>query len=235
MTCPRCETNIPEDALYCPYCSLPKPKVVATPEEGIAEEANAAAGGEEAPAEAASMPSGAPVSPSGSVYASATKRRRSPPRPQKKARESSRSFLRKPKEPAGPGKKRFLIGMAAGLLAMGGAGFYTFVMPMMNAAGPEPKTALLMLDTLRKMPAREGGLTVDARLNQEIEKSKRVGNLLRFQGWRMKSVPGTTSQFLLVFSYEETDQSMHTAEWLVDTNTNSFIPQNDLARMVYGS
>ncbi len=26
MTCPRCQANVPDDAHYCPYCSLPKPK-----------------------------------------------------------------------------------------------------------------------------------------------------------------------------------------------------------------
>jgi len=26
LTCPRCETDVPMEAFYCPYCHLPKPK-----------------------------------------------------------------------------------------------------------------------------------------------------------------------------------------------------------------
>jgi len=26
LTCPRCETDVPNEAQYCPYCSLPKPR-----------------------------------------------------------------------------------------------------------------------------------------------------------------------------------------------------------------
>jgi len=26
LTCPRCETDVPAEAFYCPYCHLPKPK-----------------------------------------------------------------------------------------------------------------------------------------------------------------------------------------------------------------
>ncbi len=26
LTCPRCDTDVPAEAFYCPYCNLPKPK-----------------------------------------------------------------------------------------------------------------------------------------------------------------------------------------------------------------
>src|ERR1041385_8848970 len=26
LSCPRCSTDVPDEALYCPYCNLPKPK-----------------------------------------------------------------------------------------------------------------------------------------------------------------------------------------------------------------
>lgn len=228
MDCPRCGTDFPEEALYCPYCSLPKPKP-----KVVEEEVAAAPPGEDSPLEqpATPPPDPQPVVGSGSVYASATRKRSRRPMPTKASRKNKR---KKEREPWGPGRKRFLLGLGAGLLAVVGAGFHSLVMPILNSQGPDPKAALLMLDTLRKMPSKEPDLTVDARMKKEVDAARKLGNLHRYTGWHLKPIPGNKSKVLVIFSYEETDKTMHEAEWLADLGDHSFTPQTELAKLVYG-
>jgi hypothetical protein len=229
MDCPRCGTIIPDEALYCPYCSLPKPKVT-QPAEG--EPAAAEAGDSEG--EPAHPPEPQPAVGSGAVYASATRRRSRRPVHAPSSRRKSKSRKRG-RGSLGPGTKRFLLGLGAALLAVGGAGFHTLVMPIINSQGPDSKAALLMLDTLRKMPSKERELTVDARMKKDVDNSRRLGNLRRYQGWHMKPIPGTRNKVMVIFSYEETDKTVHSAEWLADLDDHTFTPQNDLAKAVYGN
>jgi len=184
---------------------------------------------------AAPQPEAPAAVTSGAVYATATRSKKYRPRPGKRGKspKASRGFESK-KKPVSTGVKRVLIGIAAALVAVAGAGFHTFVVPLMKATGPEPKAALMMMETLRKMPSKQGDLTVDACMHQQLETSRRVGNLKRYQGWHIEPIPGSKNTFLLVYSYEETDESKHRAEWLVDVSINSFSPQNDAARAVYG-
>lgn len=112
------------------------------------------------------------------------------------------------------------------LLAIGG---YVYFAPLARSNEPEPKTVLAALDALKRMPSNEEGLSIDARLNRELETSKRMRNLVGYQGWTVKRIDGTKSKVFLIFSYDEVDHSHHQAEWLVDLEHNQFIPQGVLA------
>lgn len=194
FTCPRCSTNVSEDALYCSYCNLPKAK------SGF----SAVAAERQQEKQQPAKPSKSPVAPSRSVQR--------PRRRQSQGRDISIATL------AG-------IGIIV-LLLIGG---YVYFAPLARSNEPEPKTVLTALDTLKRMPSNEEGLSIDARLNRELEKSKRMGNLVGYQGWTVKRIDGTKSKVFLIFSYDEVDHSHHQAEWLVDLAHNQFIPQNELA------
>jgi hypothetical protein len=173
----------------------------------------------------------------GTVYATAVKRAAPRPRPanaQNPVRTNKKN-ARKSRESAGSGRQRIVLGISATVLATAAAAFFSFVLPMIQSAGPEAKTALMMMDTLKKMPAKESSMTVDARLSQEIETAKRGGKIRHLQGWRIKAIPASTSQFLIVFSYEEHDNTVHSAEWLADSSSHTFTPQTELARTIFGS
>jgi hypothetical protein len=126
-----------------------------------------------------------------------------------------------------------MLVIGAGVLAFVAAGFHSVVLPMLQTMGPDAKVALSMVDTLKKMPSNDGSTTVDASLQKELDTYRRIGNLRRYQAWRIKAIPGSTSQFLIIFSFEENDGTLHSAEWLADSSASSFTPQSELAKSVY--
>ena len=114
-------------------------------------------------------------------------------------------------------------------MAVLAAGVYIFVVPLVHSEGVEPKTALSALDRLQHMPSNEPDLTIDARLSGEIEKSRRVGNLIGYQGWTVHPIKGMKNRVLLAFSYREVGNIERRAEWLADLNANTFTAQTALA------
>jgi hypothetical protein len=82
------------------------------------------------------------------------------------------------------------------------------------------------------MPSNDPGLTIDARLTREVETSRRVGNLLAYQGWAVRRVTGTKTKVLLVFSFREVGDTEKRAEWLADLVNNTFTAQTELAVLV---
>lgn len=202
MVCPRCATDVTAEALYCPYCNLPKPK------------AGFALGGPTKPATQA-------VSSKQATQAVSSKGRkqndRRPVQPQVKGR-----------------KRRVMVLSSAALAVVLSVGIYIFVVPLVHSQGVEPKTALSALDRLQHMPSNEPDLTLDARMAAEVEKSRRVGNLVGYQGWTVHSIKGTKTRVLLVFSYREVGNTEQRAEWLADLSNNTFTPQTALAVAVHG-
>ena len=196
LVCPRCATDVNAEALYCPYCNLPKPKA------GFGEAA-------------APNPHGSQATPVVS---------RKSPKPS-----------RNPRRGQPPNKERRLrlkvLGGAA-LVAVLATGVYIFVVPLVHSEGVEPKTALSALDRLQHMPSNEPDLTIDARLSGEIEKSRRVGNLVGYQGWTVHPIKGTKTRVLLAFSYREVGNIERRAEWLADLNANTFTAQTALAASI---
>lgn len=146
------------------------------------------------------------------------------PRKRHEALDRSLSQPRNPKR-----KARLVISSVAALVAVLSVGLYVFVVPLVHSEGVEPKTALTALDRLQHVPSNEPDLTIDARLSREVEKSRRVGNLVGYQGWTAHPIKGTKTRVLLVFAYREVGNTEQRAEWLADLTANTFTPQTALA------
>jgi hypothetical protein len=122
---------------------------------------------------------------------------------------------------------------AGSFLLLCGLGFYVFYFFASKPQDLDPKAALPMLDKLRYSPSTQEGLNVEALLTQELEKSRRVGNLLSYQGWTIKPINGSKTKLIISFSFEENDKKQQRAEWIADLVHNTFVPQTELAAMVY--
>jgi len=206
MTCPKCRANVSEASLRCPSCGLSKPKARTV--------------------EANEKPS--------KWFGWVAVKRESAGRPtEKRATENHRIANRKPAEPPSKTKRVALMLSFSMMFALLGAGAYWFVWPLFLSEGPEPQTAALVLEKLRKMPSNQEGLTVDESVTRELERSRRVGNLVSYQGWTVRLAPGDKSKLLVVFSFDERNNTRQRAEWLADPVSSTFTPQTDLAAAVY--
>jgi hypothetical protein len=125
------------------------------------------------------------------------------------------------------------LAVSAALLLLCGSGLYLVMFFSSLPAEVDPKAALPMLEKLRSSPSSQDGLNVDALLSQELEKSRRVGNLRSFQGWTIRPINGSKTKLLISFSFEETDNVHQRAEWVADLVHNTFVPQTELAAAVY--
>jgi hypothetical protein len=195
--------------MYCPYCSLPKPKSgFAFASEGTPEESS--------------------LTDQPKTVTFKERKKRS----EKKTNSSTpakRSLARPQKAPR---RLRLPVASVAALIAFFSVAAYIFIVPLVYSDQAEPKTVLIALDSLRRMPSAEPGLTIDARLTRELETSKRVGNLVAYQGWSVKPIKGTKSEVLLVYSYDEVGKVHQKAQWLARLSDNTFTPQTDLAVLV---
>src|SRR6185503_13018100 len=97
----------------------------------------------------------------------------------------------------------------------------------------DPHLAQPALAKLRQEPSVVSGMNVDEYLTQQLEKSRRVGNLLKYQGWTVSPVRGSKTKLLIAFSYEERDNTQYRAEWIADVANNTFTPQTELASAAY--
>jgi hypothetical protein len=191
MVCPRCATDVTAEALYCPYCNLPKPK--------------------------AGFALGGPTKPATQAV----------------SRKSQKQNDRRPDQQAVKRRKRkVMVLSSAALAAVLSVGIYIFVVPLVHSEGVEPRTALSALERLQHMSSNEPDVTLDARMATEVEKSRRVGNLVGYQGWTVHPIKGARTRVLLVFSYREVGNTEQRAEWLADLNANTFTPQTPLATAV---
>jgi hypothetical protein len=217
LTCPRCETDVPNEAQYCPYCSLPKPK------RGFA------AAAEDKPEETNFKQNSKPpvaVSFEKAKVAGAFK---------KAKKESKKPATRSAARPGKPPRKlRLSVLGVASLVALFSVGVYIFIVPLVYSDQAEPKTVLTALDNLKKLPSSEPGVTIDARLLRELETSRRVGNLAAYKGWTVRPVKGTSARVVFAFSYVEVGDVNKSAEWMADLTHNIFTPQTELAVAVHG-
>ena len=214
LTCPRCGTEIPAEALYCPYCSLPRPI------RRFAEAENHRPGRIDG---AQPKPS---VGPNRSTSEVSKPARPSAPHPSKPARRSNSRAAKRPR------RLRLPIISGACLAAAISVGIYIFVVPMVYSERAEPKLVLSALDKLRRMPSNDPQFTLDARLLRELETSRRVGNLVSYQGWTVRPIKGTKTKVILAFSYEEVGSAHQSAEWIADLNNNTFTPHTELASTI---
>ena len=121
-----------------------------------------------------------------------------------------------------------VAGTVSGLL-IAAIGVYAYWYFTNTTSELDPHLAQPAMQKLRAMPSKQANLTVDQYLNQELEKSRRVGNLVSVQGWTMRPVQGTRSKMLISFSFQERDNTEQRAEWLADLSHETFTPQTDLA------
>jgi hypothetical protein len=140
---------------------------------------------------------------------------------------------RKPAGPSSKPKRAILLASISIIVTLLGVGAYWFVWPMLQSQGPEPAVAALVLEKLRKMPSNQEGLTVEESIARELEKSRRVGNLVSYQGWSVRLAPNDKSKLLVIFSFDERDNTKQSAEWLADPVSSTFTPQTDLAAAVF--
>lgn len=209
LSCPRCGTEVQSEALYCSYCSLPRPK-------------NGFAAAEANTQEITPNDRAKPVR-------TATRSRKD------HSRSVSRSVKRPAARPATPPRRlRVSVLSVAALAALFSVGIYIFVVPMVYSEQAEPKTVLAALDKLRKTPSNEPGLTIDARLSRQLETARRVGNLVAYQGWIVRPIKGTKSRIVLAFSYQEVGDIDQNAEWMANLTDGTFTPQTELAAAVSG-
>lgn len=130
-------------------------------------------------------------------------------------------------------KRAVVLASISILVTFLGAGAYWFAWPMLQPQGPEPEVAASVLEKLRKMPSNQEGLTVEESVVRELERSRRVGNLVGYQGWSVRPAPHDKSKLLVVFSFDERDNTKQVAEWLADPVSSTFTPQTDLAAAVF--
>ncbi|MFL6212748.1 MAG: hypothetical protein ACJ74J_02530 [Blastocatellia bacterium] len=97
----------------------------------------------------------------------------------------------------------------------------------------DPHLARPAMQKLRQMPSKQADLTVEQYLNQELERSRRVGNLVSTQGWTMRPIEGSRSKMLISFTFTERDNTEQRAEWLADLSHETFTPQTELARAAF--
>lgn len=183
MRCPRCHSQVPDEALRCPDCKLPKPKHM-------------------------------------SDQSTASHKKK------QTKKQSSKSQRNRPKWVDA------LAGVVAVLLTAG-IGWYTYSFFTSQPQELDPHVAQPMLAKLRQSPSSQSGLSVDDYLTQHLEKSRRVGNLLNFQGWTVSPVKGSRTKLLIAFTYEEKDKTQQRAEWVADAANNTYTPQTELAIEAY--
>jgi hypothetical protein len=122
-----------------------------------------------------------------------------------------------------------IVAGAVSALLLVAIGVYVYLYFAKAPGDLDPHLAQPAMQKLRQMPSRQANLTVDQYLNQELEKSRRVGNLTSVQGWTLRPVQGSRSKLLITFSFQERDNTERRAEWLADLAHDTFTPQTELA------
>ena len=124
------------------------------------------------------------------------------------------------------------VGIAAGALSvalLAAVGVYIYLYFAHTTYELDPHLARPAMQKLREMPSKLPDLTIDQFLNQQLEKSRRVGNLVSVQGWTIRPVQGSRSKMLIAFAFQERDNTEQRAEWLADLSHDTFTPQTELA------
>jgi hypothetical protein len=125
-----------------------------------------------------------------------------------------------------------VAGITASLLVVG-MGWYIYYFFTHQTFDPDPHQVQPALNRLRQAPSTKEGMSVDDYLTAQLEKSRRVGNLLKYQGWTVKAITGSRMKVVFAFTYEEKDNSEQRAEWIADLSNDTFTPQTELAAAVY--
>lgn len=140
---------------------------------------------------------------------------------------------RRSKSPVSRPKWVNALACVGAILLAGWVGFYLYSYLSEQPQELDPHLAQPALAKLRQEPSVVSGVSVDEYMTQQLEKSRRVGNLLKYQGWTVSPVRGSKTKLLIAFSYEERDNTQYRAEWVADVTHNTFTPQTELAVAAY--
>lgn len=130
--------------------------------------------------------------------------------------------------PAMPGTRTIFWVVLLGVLGVSGFLAYRYIYSDSTSIAPQP--ALQAMQQLRMLPSQEEGKNIEDCLNAKIKKSKEAGQLTSYQGWTIK--PYENNSYLISFSFDE-KESKHSAEWVVNPQTNTFIPISELANAIH--
>lgn len=98
---------------------------------------------------------------------------------------------------------------------------------------PQPTTVplhQLALDKLRLKTSNQPWMTVEESLENEVEKSRSAGRLAEAEGWDVRSIE---EGFLVSFTFQEKDSRTQSATWLVNPLSETYLPQTDLAWLIF--
>jgi hypothetical protein len=126
-----------------------------------------------------------------------------------------------------PGRK--VLTWLALVVFLGAAGFLAYIYIYSTPDHMSPQPALEAMNQLRRLPSKQEGKTIEDYLNAEMKKAKDAGQLVGFEGWKIK--PYERNSYLVSFSFDEKD-AKKSAEWVVDPQNKIFTPISELATAV---
>jgi hypothetical protein len=147
--------------------------------------------------------------------------------------ENKRSKGRKPKAASSRPKWVNALLAVTALIMVSFVGLYLFSFLSSQPQELDPNLAQPALAKLRQEPSVVSGLSVDEYMTQQLEKSRRIGNLLKYQGWTVSPLKGSKTKLVIAFTYEERDNTQYRAEWVADVANNTFTPRTELAVAAY--
>jgi hypothetical protein len=218
MNCPRCHSEVPDDAAACPDCFLPKPRGECAKEH-------------KEQVEQQWFDRIAEVERQRQVRLA----KASLARGDESKRRNRKKLLRR-QQRSQQKVRPIAVAAITALTALLGFGGYFIVSSYLNPMErslTEVKRSLEVLSQFRRLPSNQAGMSVEERAAEELEKSRRAGLLVRYQGWLIRPIKGTKTKVLIAFSFEEKGDKEQRAEWVADLEQNTFVPQNELAAAIY--
>src|SRR5215210_5291291 len=206
MRCPRCYAKMPDEAANCVDCRLPRPKGAATLEMKPDLELDTEAILEESQPDAI-MIEAQPTNPPRPIYAEKI----TPVKAQLRVRPTP---VRPTRKPRANRKRLFVLAGVPLIVTLLGAVVYLYVLPALKPEQIETQSAVMAVSRFRQMPSNEAGMTVDERMSKELERSRLNGSLRGYQGWTYKAVKGEKMKVLVVFSFDQANNTQQRAEWL---------------------
>ena len=88
----------------------------------------------------------------------------------------------------------------------------------------------LALEKLRTKTSNQPWMTVEEALENEVEKSRKAGQLKEAEGWDVRPAP--EAGFMVSYTFQESGKKLYYV-WKVDPLAESFMPQNDAAGYIF--
>lgn len=138
-------------------------------------------------------------------------------------------------EDEGESRARF-IGMAVGALVLVlGLMVYVYMFTDLLHGGVTGPKAISALTAFRNLPSNSNGMTLDQLSAASLAEARKNKTLAQYSGWTTTPIEGDRSTVLITFSYNETDNTEHKAQWEVNLSNNTVTPRTDLAKEMYSA